>query len=498
MSVTNIIQPGPEPEYIEESAEFSLLRKVYTHETLNIQKGHVSLGYTLLKHSLYIIYGSTNIEKFITETSKLYTLSERFSQTMKDVAAVNQWSKSTTTVAFSSLKKILSDTQISSSFLQRIIIPHDKKLSKKSDAFCLPRKYKLLPDDDPNKQTLITLVQECREKSRYKAQDSITAWISFICQFLDNLNLEPQHFKNAKDCSFNTISDTIKDTRPNLNYSRKVQFTSILICNILGNGEWIDKFNLLKKTSTKNKPFESDTDKHRISTDELEVMYDASKDKLIDETLFLLMITTGLRATGVSHIKLEHVVTTINDKTIVKQTGRTLEKGNKWFTFVINKKVHSLLERWIDEGRKSRGSYLFPGRGEDIGVCPHRINSIIKGIAKRAGLEGPHIHAHSLRHTFAHILLEEGNKPELVAKMLGHSSAATTEKYYLKESASEVSNRLNIPWISKEKAKSTVPSFMKEDKQKPKEKKNKITKVEKQKMFQQLKMGMSNLTNVQE
>jgi site-specific recombinase XerD len=54
------------------------------------------------------------------------------------------------------------------------------------------------------------------------------------------------------------------------------------------------------------------------------------------------------------------------------------------------------------------------------------ISAIIKQIANDAGLKGEHIHAHSLRHSFAHIL-ETGNKQELVSKMLGHTSTLTTE-----------------------------------------------------------------------
>lgn len=75
-------------------------------------------------------------------------------------------------------------------------------------------------------------------------------------------------------------------------------------------------------------------------------------------------------------------------------------------------------------------------------------------------MEGKHIHAHSLRHSFAHILLESGNKPELVSKMLGHSSTITTEQYYLKESASEASKRMNIPWLERTEQENPVPSFL--------------------------------------
>ena len=119
-----------------------------------------------------------------------------------------------------------------------------------------------------------------------------------------------------------------------------------------------------------------------------------------------------------------------------------------------------MLLQYITTRRKNISSYLFPGRGEDIGLSPSSISAIIKKIATKAGLKGKHIHANSLRHSFANILLETGNKPELVSKMLGHSSTITTEQYYLKESASEASKRMNIPWLDRSEQENPVPSFL--------------------------------------
>ena len=44
--------------------------------------------------------------------------------------------------------------------------------------------------------------------------------------------------------------------------------------------------------------------------------------------------------------------------------------------------------------------------------------------------------------------------------MLGHSSTITTEQYYLKESASEASKRMNIPWLKRTEQENPVPSFL--------------------------------------
>ena len=245
--------------------------------------------------------------------------------------------------------------------------------------------------------------------------------------------------------------------------------------------EHYDMWEMYKKSVHTINKTKDDHDTHRIIKNELEKMYDASKTDIKKQTIFLLMISTGIRTIGVSNIKLEHICTIINNIITINKTGRTLEKGNKWFTFAISENLSKLLLEYITTKRKSNSSYLFPGRGEDIGLSPCRISAIIKQIASSAGLIGKHIHAHSLRHSFAHILLETGNKPELVSKMLGHTSTLTTEYYYLKESAAEASKRMNIPWLERTVQENPVPSFLNNNKsekilKKSKNERNKILK----------------------
>ena len=68
-------------------------------------------------------------------------------------------------------------------------------------------------------------------------------------------------------------------------------------------------------------------------------------------------------------------------------------------------------------------------------------------MCRAQGLVGKQYHPHSLRHSYAHILLETGNSVDVVAKCLNHSSSAVTEQFYLVESAVEVNARANIPWM---------------------------------------------------
>lgn len=74
---------------------------------------------------------------------------------------------------------------------------------------------------------------------------------------------------------------------------------------------------------------------------------------------------------------------------------------------------------------------LFPGRKGS--TTPHVLaTSVSKHVRRscdRAGLD--HVHTHWLRHAFASWLAQQGYKLLSISRLLGHSSVATTEKYYL-------------------------------------------------------------------
>ena len=96
----------------------------------------------------------------------------------------------------------------------------------------------------------------------------------------------------------------------------------------------------------------------------------------------------------------------------MNQHANTIEKGKRSFTFILNKLCQDTIYDWITNHRKSNGLYLFPGKSVDSKIASSRINEIIKSLARKRGITGLHVHAHSIRHTFAHILLESGNKIE--------------------------------------------------------------------------------------
>jgi integrase len=74
-----------------------------------------------------------------------------------------------------------------------------------------------------------------------------------------------------------------------------------------------------------------------------------------------------------------------------------------------------------DQGTK----FLFPG---DVAGTPLRvINRVWRKVRRDAGPEGLRIH--DLRNTFASYLVSGGISPQIVGRSLGHTQAATTQRY---------------------------------------------------------------------
>lgn len=83
--------------------------------------------------------------------------------------------------------------------------------------------------------------------------------------------------------------------------------------------------------------------------------------------------------------------------------------------------------RTVEEMPPPHEGFVFPGKKGRLANSDH-VGRKFKSVARRLGLD-ERIHFHSLRHTFASLLVRKGASLYQVQKLLGHSSSRVTEMY---------------------------------------------------------------------
>lgn len=166
-----------------------------------------------------------------------------------------------------------------------------------------------------------------------------------------------------------------------------------------------------------------------LSQKEIDAMIKAALGKkpqqIRDYAILELFYASGMRVSELSQMKLEDVNT---------QVGyvRCLGKGSKERVIPIGAHSREAVKRYCEFARskllKSRASSdLFVSRlGKKL--TRQCVWQIIKSYAKKANIQKV-IKPHTLRHTFATHLLQNGADLRSVQEMLGHADISTTQIY---------------------------------------------------------------------
>ena len=151
-----------------------------------------------------------------------------------------------------------------------------------------------------------------------------------------------------------------------------------------------------------------------LSVPEVETMFKASSGEARDNLLLKSLFYLGLRNSEAQNLRIEDI-DLINGNVKVVQG-----KGSKDRYVPVPTEFASDLKNYI--GNRQTGNLFY--------VSDRHIRRIVKECAVKAGIRKPEeVHPHTLRHSYATFLQNQGTPLNVIQETLGHSNIETTTVY---------------------------------------------------------------------
>ncbi|WP_040208253.1 site-specific tyrosine recombinase XerD [Neobacillus jeddahensis] len=269
-----------------------------------------------------------------------------------------------------------------------------------------------------------------------------------------------QYLIIEKGLAKNTIMSYERDLKSYLNYLNKieaigtlnevqrfhiVQFLNFLkeqgkssktLARHIASIRAFHQFLLRERATNQDPSVQIDTPKQErtfpkvLSLQEVEVLLDAPNLDdhygIRDKAMIELLYATGIRVSELIALEIEDIHLTMG---FIRCSGT----GNKERILPIGRAALEAIKHYLDNGRsqfvttKHRDNALF------LNHQGHRLTrqgfwKILKKLAKEAGIQ-KELTPHTLRHSFATHLLENGADLKSVQEMLGHADISTTQIY---------------------------------------------------------------------
>ena len=134
----------------------------------------------------------------------------------------------------------------------------------------------------------------------------------------------------------------------------------------------------------------------------------------------------GLRVAEVASLKVGDIDS--QRMLIVVERG----KGGRYRHALLSPSLLALLRAWWHEGRRQGvmqpGGWLFPGQDPAKPITTRQLSRVVEAAAEAAGLT-KNVSPHTLRHSFATHLLEDGVDIRVIQVLLGHAKLDNTALY---------------------------------------------------------------------
>lgn len=258
------------------------------------------------------------------------------------------------------------------------------------------------------------------------SHNSIISYITDLKEYIEFLEKN----YNVKDPE----SITKQDIRNFIARLKRKQNTASSVSRKISAIRSFHKYLLLEKIVTKNEAVGVNLPKKDqrlpvvLSVEEVEMLMKASLGEkpleLRNRAMIELLYGSGLRITELIELRLSDLHLNMG---FINITG----KGNKERIVPIGEEGQFRLKRYLDHGRaklkKVSGDIVFVNHhGETISRVG--FYKTLKLLAQNAGITKT-VSPHTLRHSFASHLLENGVDLRMVQELLGHEDISTTQIY---------------------------------------------------------------------
>lgn len=155
-----------------------------------------------------------------------------------------------------------------------------------------------------------------------------------------------------------------------------------------------------------------------LSSNEVKKIINAT-DNLKHKTILSLIYACGLRISEAVNLEIKHIDSSNMTIKIVSA------KGKKDRYVMLSENLLKILREYFSEYKPRK--YLFNGQKGDK-YSARSIQEIFRNAVKKNGIRKK-ITVHTLRHSFATHLLENGTDIRLIQELLGHNQLSTTQIY---------------------------------------------------------------------
>lgn len=246
-------------------------------------------------------------------------------------------------------------------------------------------------------------------KIRNLKERSISCYRNYVSYFLNYVKKDPSDLtcQDVRNFLLAKKDEGLKATTLNL-YNSAIRFFYRNVLHILWDDITVPRMIIEHKLPTV------------LTADEVERLLDATDD-LKYKAMFATMYSSGMRVSEVIHLHYDDISRT-NMQIHVRDTKNRMDR----YTILSKRNLDLLTEYWFQKG-KPRG-ILFPNKFTGQYLTVSTLEQVMRRSAVEAELPKG-VSPHSLRHSFASHLMENGVEQRHIQALLGHRDPKSTEVY---------------------------------------------------------------------